>query len=532
MSGNDAVTAQVVAELPSVIRDLLRARGITDQAQIDGFLRPNYESDLGDPFTMTDMHPAIERIMLAIRKGETVAVYGDYDIDGVASTVLMLETLQMQGLKPLAYIPDRFEEGYGLNIEALDKLKKQGVTLVITDHHEAPETLPEAVAVVNPKRAEDQYPYKDLSGAGVAFALARALQQHTGIPEKGQEKWLLDLVALGTVCDVMPLSGENRCLVKYGLVVLRKSRRMGLVALAQSAGISLEDVRAYHLGFILGPRLNAAGRLEHATLAQDLLTTKDPLQAQQIAFRLEELNHQRQLEQARVVEEANAQAENLTAEPVLVLADPGWPHGIVGIVAGKVAEKWQKPTLVLQILGDDAKGSGRSANGYNLIEGLQSNRELFSKLGGHAHAAGFSLPVTNLDLVRTSLSSHYASVQSTLVPKSVREADVALEGLVAVNWDLHTILEDLEPFGNGNPQPAFGADGLKVIDVNMVGKNKEHLKLRLADDSGQILEAIGFNLNEKYPNIRPGQSVDAVFFLEKNQFNGRQTLQLVILQLN
>ncbi len=543
-------------QIPAIIRELLRKRGLADAEAIQSFLAPDYSKDLGDPYLMKDMDKAVSRIQQAIKNKQKVAVYGDYDIDGIASTALMLEVLQMHGLEPIAYIPDRYEEGYGLHISALEELKNKGVDLVITvdcgitsvreaewakenkldlvitDHHDAPENLPtDAIAVVNPKQNGDEYPFKELAGVGVAFTLARALQQRTGIPQQGQEKWLLDLVALGTVCDVMPLVGENRVLAKYGLVVLRKTRRIGLVALAQSADTDLAEARAYHLGYLFGPRLNAAGRLEHANYSLELISATDPLEAQQMAFQLEELNSQRQLEQERILTEADAQAAHFAGDPVLVLADPNWSHGVVGIVASKMAEKWQKPTLVLQVLDDKAKGSGRSAGGYNLIDGLRSAEPLFSKLGGHHFAAGFTLPAENLDMLREALNEHYLSVEAELPEAVYPEADVIVDDPSDLNWELYNFLEKLEPFGSGNPQPTFGLTKVKVADVETVGKNKKHLRVRLATEGGQIFEGIGFNLAEKYPNLRSAQVVNVLAYLQKNSFNGRDSLQLVLLAI-
>lgn len=541
-------------QIPAIIRELLRKRGLIDQEAISRFLSPNYDHDLGDPWTMTDMDKAVSRIQTAIKSKQKVAVYGDYDIDGIVSTALLLEMLEMHGLDPVAYIPDRHEEGYGLHIAALKQLKKQGVQLVvtvdcgitsvkeaawakkngldliITDHHDVPEQLPvDAVAVINPKQPGDNYPFKDLAGVGVAFTLARALQSKTGIPESGQEKWLLDLVALGTVCDVMPLVGENRLLVKYGLVVLRKTRRVGLVALAQSADMDLTEARAYHLGYLLGPRLNAAGRLEHANYSLELVTTKDPLEAQQMAFQLEELNSQRQLSQERIFTEADAKAAEFAADPVLVLSDPTWNHGVVGIVASKLAEKWQKPVLALQVNGDSAKGSGRSFGGYNLIDGLRSCQALFTKLGGHHFAAGFTMPAVNIDLLREGINEHYRSVEAELPEHYHPEAEVIIDNPADIDWDLYKSLEMLEPFGSGNPQPTFGLNQFKVVDIDTVGKDRQHIKLRLAADTGGIFEAIGFNLAERYPNLRSAQLVNIMAYLQKNSFNGRDSLQLVLL---
>lgn len=545
--------AAATQPLTPIIRELLRQRGVND---VEKFLGPDYDRDLADPYLMTGMAAAIERLLQAVTNRERVAVYGDYDIDGIASTAIILEMLTQHGLHPISYIPDRYEEGYGLNIPALEELKKQqidlvisvdcgitsveeaqwaadsGLDLIITDHHDVPPVLPTAaIAIVNPKQPDDQYPFKDLAGAGVAFAVVRALQQRTGIPMAGQEKWLLDLVALGTVCDVMPLVGENRTLVKYGLIVLQKTRRTGLVALAQSAGIDLDQIRAYHLGYTFGPRLNAAGRLEHANSSLALVTTGDPVAAQQMAFDLEELNHQRRLEQDRILTEADALAARYTADSVLVLSDPGWSHGVVGIVASKLAEKWNKPTLLLQELGESAKGSGRSARGYSLIEGLRANQELFDRFGGHDFAAGFTMPAERLEELRQGLNEHYASVQDSLPEVPTLEAELLIDDPEQVNWRLMSELQRLEPFGNGNPQPLFGLQAVKVVDASAVGKERQHLKLRLAGPSGIIFEAIGFNLAEKYPNLKPGQVVNVLCYIQQNEFNGRSHLQLVLRQV-
>ncbi len=558
MKAQDTVLATGEAEhkLPGVVKAVLRQRGIIEPNEIDEFLYPDYERDIADPYLMTDMDKAIKRLLVAIDKCEKVAVYGDYDIDGIASTALMLEVLKLHGLDPLAYIPDRYDEGYGINQSALESLQKQGVTLVIsvdcgitsaneakwaatagldliiTDHHDVPDELPAAaLAIVNPRQDGDSYPFKDLAGVGVAFAVVRALQQRTKIPEAGQEKWLLDLVALGTVCDVMPLIGENRMLVHYGLIVLRRTRRVGLVALSQSAGTELASVSAYHLGYVFGPRLNAAGRLKHASHSLDLVTTTDPIAAQQMAFELEEMNHQRRLEQDRITKEAEEQAENYSADPVLVLADSSWPHGVVGIVASKIAEKYLKPTLVLQILDDKAKGSGRSSGGYNLIDGLRSQVGLFDKLGGHHFAAGFTLDVAKLDDLRQGLIGHYLIAADDLPAKTVREADVVIDDSADINWDTYGFLEQLEPFGNGNPQPAFGLNNVKLVDIDTVGKDKQHLKLRLSSETGTIFEAIGFGMMERYPNLKAGQTANVQFYLQKNTFNDRSTLQLVLVSV-
>jgi single-stranded-DNA-specific exonuclease len=331
-------------DLPVLIRHLLARRGYTTEADIEAFLHPDYATGLHDPYLMTGMKEAVDRILTAVKAKQKIVIYGDYDIDGITASAVLLETFQSLGHEATSYIPDRFEEGYGINLDALKKLKKEGYELVVTvdcgitsvreiawamsngldivvtDHHAIPPEIPKAVAVVNPKQPGDAYPFKDLAGVGVAFKLAQALQQASGKPEAGREKWLLDLVALGTVCDVVTLVGENRVLATYGLVVMNKTRRAGIRALADVSKVSLGEIRSYHLGFIFGPRMNAAGRLEHAAKSLELMVTEDLSRAHEIAEELDQLNHQRRSDQATILAEADAQAEQYIDDPILVLA--------------------------------------------------------------------------------------------------------------------------------------------------------------------------------------------------------------------
>jgi single-stranded-DNA-specific exonuclease len=354
-------TQQVV---PEIVARILAGRGVASEV-MPAFLYPSYDEHLHDPFLMTDMEWAVARIQAAAAAGESVVVYGDYDIDGITASAIMIEGLRALGLEARSYIPDRFEEGYGINQAALAQLQTEGAQLVIsvdcgitsvaeaewarsngldliiTDHHSPPDVLPEAIAVINPKRPDDTYPFKDLCGAGVAFKLIQALQMRTGRPALGQEKWLLDLVALGTVCDVVDLVGENRVLASYGLRVMRRTRRPGLRALAVVGGVDITQITSHHLGYVLGPRMNAAGRLEHAARALELVMTSDENRALAIAEELEVLNLQRRSDQDVAFAAAMIMAEQYADDPVLVLADPGWSHGIVGIVASKLVEQWQ-----------------------------------------------------------------------------------------------------------------------------------------------------------------------------------------------
>jgi single-stranded-DNA-specific exonuclease len=542
--------------IPEVIAGILAARGMAP-TEMGVFLYPEYERDLADPMLLTDMDKAVERIVRAAQAGERVVVYGDYDIDGITASAVLMEGLRAQGLEPVSYIPDRFEEGYGLNRAALEQLAADGAQLVIsvdcgitsvdeaawvmdsgmdliiTDHHTVGERLPGAVAVINPKRPGDEYPCKDLAGVGVAFKLVQALQRATGRPEEGQEKWLLDLVAMGTICDVVPLAGENRALAHFGLKVLRRTRRVGLRALAEVAGVNLAGITAYDVGFMLGPRMNAAGRLEHADRSLELVMTDDMRRAEEIAGELELLNSQRRADQAAIFAEADRLAAGFAEDPVLVLADPGWSHGVVGIVASKLAEKWARPVLLAQMLGDSVKGSARSVPGFNMVEALASQAELLSKYGGHFFAAGYTLPPENLDRLRSGLNEHYRRTMVDGISKApVQAAELEWGDLEKVDLELLALLELLEPHGNANPRPLVSLAGLDVLACRAVGSDGKHLSLRLRDRGGRPIAAIGFGLAERYAGLEPGRVVSVRGSLNKNEFQGKTSVQMILLELS
>lgn len=545
-----------MAKVSDLINEILDRRGYSSAEQRAVFLNPDYVQHGHDPFLMQDMPQAIARLQQAIEQQEQIAVYGDYDIDGIAATCLMVEGLQAAGAKVISYIPDRFEEGYGLNQKALEYLLEQGVNLVVTvdcgvasakeikwakqqgldvivtDHHSPPEILPEAIPVINPKVPGDQYPFKDLAGVGVAFKVIQALQQKTGQPEAGQEKWLLDLVALGTTCDMVALVDENRMLTKYGLLVMQKTRRPGLRALANVAGIDIKQISTYHLGFMFGPRLNAAGRLEHAKHSLELMQATNQAVALELAEKLNQLNLQRRADQARIFTEANRQAEQHHQDPVLVLADAGWSHGIVGIVASNLVERWHKPALVLQILGATAKGSARSVGAFNLAAGLQATAAHLLRYGGHHFAAGLTLKTKNIEAFRQAICAHFESLGiDASEAEASEEPDIELPDFSVLDWPLWQQLQLLEPFGNGNPEPIFQIEGLKVVAVSRVGQDKKHLRLRLADAGGRTLGGIGFRQGEHHPNLKEGQRLTVDFQLSKNEYMGNSELQLVVADL-
>lgn len=540
--------------LHPVVQQVLERRGLdTPEKQAD-FLYPKYE--LHDPFLLQGMKEGVSRVETAIAKQELIAVYGDYDIDGLAATTLMAEGLKAAGAKVICYIPDRFEEGYGINQLALQTLMDkgaklvvsvdcgvgsvaevkwaaaQGLDIVVTDHHSPPEILPEAVAVINPKLPANEYPFKDLAGVGVAFKFIQALQQKSGKPELGQEKWLLDLVALGTACDMVSLLDENRILTKYGLTVMHKTRRAGLKALAEVSGISIADVASYHMGFVFGPRLNAAGRIEHAKKSLQLIQAADYTQALGLAADLNVLNTQRRADQDRIFRAASEQAEKYLDDPLLVLAGEDWSHGVVGIVASKLVERWHKPALVLQIMGATAKGSARSIGAFNLAGALTANAAHLQRYGGHHFAAGLTLKTANIDKFRRAICEYYLSLGlDAEAGEDSREPDLEVDDFARLDWELWEAMGRLEPYGNGNPEPIFRIKSAKLVLVQRVGVDKKHLRLKLTDQTGITLGAIAFGLAEKHPNLKEGQLVEADFQLAKNEFQGRRELQLVIADL-
>lgn len=535
--------------IPRIVREILAKRGM-DEGKMAAFLFPDFARDLHDPYLMLDMDKAVDRIVVARERGERVAIYGDYDIDGITASTVLLEMMGHLGVAAESYIPDRFEEGYGINQDALATLKAKGfdlvvsvdcgitsvkeakwaqdngLDLIITDHHAVPEVIPEAVAVINPKRSDDPYPFKDLAGVGVAFKLAQALQQRTGVPAEGQEKWLLDVVALGTVCDVVTLVGENRVLASYGLKVMRRTRRPGLRALATVGGARIDDITAYHLGFVLGPRMNAAGRLEHAARSLQLMLTDDPVVAGHIARELDALNTQRKADQQRIYEAAEMMAQQYASDPIIVLSGAEWSHGVVGIVASKLVERWHKPVLIAQNMGETTKGSARSVPGFNMVEALRSCQELFIKMGGHYFAAGYTLPSERFDDLRVALCQYAVEHPADPYVDDV-PADVELEGLHDVDWELLHDIALLEPFGAGNVRPMLRLGGLQLVDKRTMGKDGTHLRLGLSDGTDH-LSGVGFGLAEAYRYLPVGAEVEIIGYLNKNEYNGNVSIQLMI----
>ncbi|MBN1580728.1 MAG: single-stranded-DNA-specific exonuclease RecJ [Anaerolineae bacterium] len=534
-------------DLSPLLVQVLYDRGIVEPGEVRDFLVGHWSAD--NPFTMCDMPRAVDVLIRAIKRREPIAVYGDFDVDGVTATALLVQTLTGLGADVQAYIPSRIEEGYGLNIDALRKLYGQGIRLVvtvdcgiravdeieqarrglefvITDHHSVGPEIPFASAVLNPKRADCAYPFKELSGVGVAYKLAQALIREastSAMPVHVEEEALLDLVALGTVADMVPLLGENRHLVQRGLQVINEARREGVRALLRAARVRVGDVSAATIGFALGPRLNAAGRIDDAALSYHLLVTCDPAEADQLARKLDEQNRLRQDMTARTYACAEQMALQTGQDtPILYAASGEFNSGIVGLVAGKLTEAYYRPAIVVERGDGVSKGSCRSIPGFHITQALDECRHLLVRHGGHAAAAGFTVLDENLDQL--------IAVLSDIARRELRDKDLtpilnvdAEVGLSEMDWAVSEWLRRLEPCGYANPAPLFLSRGVSVLDKRTVGGEGQHLKLKLGENRC-VFDAIGFSLGERIAEL--GLCVDVVYSLEVNEWQGERNLQL------
>lgn len=544
-------------------RQLLANRGIVDDEAIREFLSPMYETDIHDPFLFRDMANVAKRIETAISKQESLALFGDYDADGVCSSVVLAKTLGILGAKVEdVYLPHREKEGYGLNETALRSFRSAGVTLVITldcgttnvaeillakelgmdviviDHHHVPESLPGAFALLNPKMPEEQYPFRYLASVGMAFKVSQALLKRASdadesLREKYQafEKWLLDLVAIATVTDMVPLKGENRTLLKYGLTVLNRTSRVGLRELVKAMGAELGSLDAYDIGFGIGPRINAAGRMNHANAAFELLMCTDSETAVTLAKNLNQENVRRQASTEEIATAALTQLGETPAGDVLVAVGEGWPVGLVGLVASRVVERFGKPALILGKSDAGVTGSGRSIQGFDMIAALHTMPDLFLKFGGHAQACGFTLaPGVEADDVRKRLNAyareHFAG--EDVRPVLTIDATIRLKDIQRSTWEM---IERFAPFGMENPRPKFLLPGVRVVGMGTVGATGQHLKLTVSDNEGTVRQAIGFRLGDRQSSLRLGDSIDIVTEVQLNRWNGSEEVQLKLIDL-
>jgi len=538
---------------------LLCNRGLSDPAVADAFLRPEL-SQLHDPFGLPDMDKAAHRIKDALASGETIFVYGDYDVDGVTSTAIYVRTLLALGAKLEYRVPHRKRDGYDLKTTAIDYAHEKGATLVITsdcgiqareavayanslgmtviitDHHEPGETLPDAYAVVNPHRHDSTYPFPSLAGVGVAFktmqALVRLVQP---THESAFIQKFLDLVACGTVADVMPLLGENRVFASFGLKQLAVTRKVGLRALLDGAGIKTDKpLSAEAVGFGLGPRINAVGRLDDAAVALDLLLTGDPEEARQLVEKMNAFNVERQQAQRRILEEAKLIVAGLDLDrtKVLVIASPGWNAGVVGIVAGKLVDAYYRPAIVIGVNDEEThgKGSARSIAGFDMFKGIQLCRDLLQSCGGHEMAAGLSLTMDNLADFSEKINAHARATMSDedFVPRLDHDGTIDPS---ALSLDLLEEWARFAPFGHANPEPKFASQNLLICDARRIGKDMTHLKMRVRAEAMDPTDCIAWGQGDWADRAGPGDFLEAVYTPQINEWNGRRLLQFNIKDL-
>lgn len=523
---------------------LLEKRHLTDD-----FLHPKYES-LTDPYKLNDMKKAVARIKTAIKNQEKVLIYGDYDVDGVTASTLMEDALTLAGVKSenlKIMLPDRFLDGYGMsprliktaienqikliitvdcgskNHAIIEELNEQKIDTIITDHHECSDTLPSAIAIINPKRKDYKGPekLKNLAGVGVAFELARALVKENLI-KNGQEKWLLDLVLLGTICDQMLLTGENRILCFYGIKVIEKTRRPGLKELIKKSG--LKSITSESIGFQIGPRLNAAGRLETAELSLGILRTKSNTEAAALAVKLEELNKSRRAEQKLAVEEIT---KNGVKDTPVIIETGNWHEGILGIVAGRLVETYHKPAFVLtEVENDIFKGSGRSFGDFSLAEALNYVRDVIISGGGHAGAAGVRIERKNLYAFREKINAFYESLNLKNQNKYFNiTTDLEIDNLKDFTLDFLDDLKLLEPFGAGNEEPIFKIKGAIVLETKRMGDKNQHLRIDLKDQNGKIIKCVAFFAPEKWFSLYDDIKYDFLIKPVENIWNGTRSIE-------
>ena len=552
----DAVANDLNA-LPHALARSLVLRGVRSFDDAHTFFRPSLNR-LHDPHRMRDMDRAVERVAAAIRRSETVLVYGDYDVDGTTSTAMMLTFLWSQGVEASYFIPNRFRHGYGIGPAGIDTAAERGATLivaldcgitavdeaayarslgidlVICDHHTPGDVLPDAVAVLDPKRPDCDYPFDGLSGCGVGFKLIQALVAELGLPE--EEAWpYLDLVAVSTACDIVPMVGENRVLMRAGLRQICDAPRAGIVALAERANVDLEACTSSKMVFQIGPRINAAGRVDDAGVAAELLASTDPDEARRLVDAIELLNLRRRELDRETRDEAFAIAERqMEADPLaLVVYKPGWHPGVIGITASRVAERFHRPTVLLTSngAGGQAKGSARSVKGISIYDALAQCADLLDRFGGHAFAAGLALPQERVDALRERLQAAVGRAitdDDDLVPEV--EIDAPLE-LGEVSPRFWSVLKQFGPHGPQNLRPTFWGRGLHVVgQPSRVGAQQQHLRMRVAQGESSVFSVIGFGLGDRLPealaSVRRGRPLELAFQLDENTWNGRTTLQL------
>ncbi len=551
-------------EYAPVVQQLLFSRGLITKKEIEKFLNPDYIEDLYDPFLLQGMKKAVARIKKAVEKKEKVAIFGDYDADGVTSSVLLVETFERLGLEVISYIPDREKEGYGLNeqavlflieqgvnliitvdtgvtgIKEVDLANKNGVDVIITDHHQVLDALPDAVAVIDPKRKDDKYPYKGLAGVGVAFKLVQALAREkiSSKVDERFEKWSLDLVAIGTVADVCSLLDENRTLVERGLVVLKKTKRLGLQEIFKIARIKPEMIDSITIGYQISPRVNAAGRMGHANTAYELLSTDSKKRAKELAEELEEKNQKRQQLIEKIVKKIKKTTDCADPKKKVIFAYGDFPKGVIGVVAGKLKDEFSKIAFVFHQGEEESSGSARGVDGLNLAEAIGACKDLLMRFGGHALAAGLTLKNTNI--------AKFEKQFNAIAEEKIKEEDVisildidAEMTAGEINKSLCKSLEKFIPFGMDNAEPLFLVSNLQITSKKLVGNGEKHLKLQVSaqyeDEKrkkiNKYFSVIGFNFAKFYDILEKGDYIDLVCTICENHWNGETNIDLKIVDM-
>lgn len=547
-------------KFPDILAQLLYNRGIQGKEQQETFLNPDYERDLADPFLMRGMKKAVNRIEKALNNREKIGIFGDYDVDGICGSIVLYEFLERYGVTPFfeTYLPDRQKDGYGLNKQGIEYLKKQGVTLlitvdcgisnhkeikwantqrmdvIVTDHHEVSQGLPPAFAIINPKRKGETFPFAGLSGTGVAFKLAQALRRHLNNEKISEawEKWLLDLVAFATVADQMPLISENRVLVKYGMIVLKKTKRLGLRKIIDLAGITAENLRTEDLLFQLAPRINAASRIDHAFKAFKLLTTKDIEEARSLGREIDNANKERkrlvQKTFKEIQERLARKADKIEKEKFIFESSEDWTPGVCGLVANKILDIYGYPTFIISAGKDIAKGSIRSLPPFSVVNAMKNAHHLLSDWGGHHQAGGFSILPKNLAAFEKSLKKEVAASKGETILPSV-EIDAELQAR-EISLAAYKEIEQLEPFGKANPEPVFLLKNCALRAVRKVGSDQNHFKLLLEKDAA-LFNAIYFR-GVANGELKKGDIVDAAFTLKYSNWKTPPQVELNIIDLH
>ncbi len=546
--------------LHPVVALLLEQRGYSEEDEQVHFLSPQYDRDLHDPFLFSQMERVVERIGSSLKRGETIGIFGDYDADGVTSSVVMRESLQNLGGSVIVYIPQKDTEGHGLSTQALDFFTKGGARLIMTldcgmmnheeideanmlgldviiiDHHHVPDVLPSAYAIINPKLIGETYPFRDLCGAGTAFKVAQALFRRLAPEKEDQIKWLLDIVATGTVADVMPLVGENRVLVTYGLIVLSRTRRIGFQEMFRVGRMPFNAENrpsARDIAFQIAPRINAASRMAHAMLAHDLLMESDTDVASKLALDLENHNNARRKLSTDIAEQVMLLVESEYHDKKFIFAvGEAYPFGIVGLIAGRIAHTYRKPTCILFRGATESMGSFRSIPEFNIIEAIEKCADLLVKFGGHSQAAGMTIKNENLD----AFYERFSALVENDLREVVTEPEVWVDMEITPTDIVPQLVRDIArfaPFGEGNSEPVFSLSDMRVKQARFVGNGNKHLKFSLESPDGlKSFDAIGFSLGERFPSIIAGDRLDIAFTLGENVWNGRSSIQLKLIDIS